>query len=93
MSQRRWMENLVDYNLTLHYHLGKANVVADALSRKKHVALANVVAKSSITMRINREVIKHRLQLCDLFSLVAGLTLINKVREAQKVRRRQTLHW
>jgi hypothetical protein len=26
-----------DYNLEVHYHLGKANVVADALSRKSHV--------------------------------------------------------
>ena len=32
--QRRWMEFLEDYDFTLHYHPGKANVVADALSRK-----------------------------------------------------------
>ncbi|RVX02391.1 RNA-directed DNA polymerase-like [Vitis vinifera] len=29
--QRRWMETLEDYDFALHYHLGKANVVADAL--------------------------------------------------------------
>ena len=34
MRQRRWMEFLEDYDLTLHYHPGKANVVVDALSRK-----------------------------------------------------------
>ena len=34
MRQRRWMEYLEDYDFTLHYHPGKANVVADALSRK-----------------------------------------------------------
>ena len=34
MRQRRWMEFLGDYAFTLHYHPGKANVVADALSRK-----------------------------------------------------------
>ena len=34
MRQRRWMEFLEDYDFTLHYHPGKANVVADALSRK-----------------------------------------------------------
>ena len=33
MRQRRWMEFLKDYDFTLHYHPGKANVVADALSR------------------------------------------------------------
>ena len=34
MRQRRWMEYLEDYDFTLHYHPGKENVVADALSRK-----------------------------------------------------------
>jgi ribonuclease HI len=34
MRQRRWLELVKDYNLEVHYHPGKANVVADALSRK-----------------------------------------------------------
>ena len=34
MRQRRWMEFLEDYDFTLHYHPGKENLVADALSRK-----------------------------------------------------------
>jgi len=39
MRQRRWMEYLKDYDFELLYHPGKANVVADALSRKKmHVS-------------------------------------------------------
>jgi hypothetical protein len=36
MRQRRWLELIKDYNLEVHYHPGKANVVADALSRKNH---------------------------------------------------------
>ena len=36
MRQRRWLELIKDYNLEVHYHLGKANVVADALSCKSH---------------------------------------------------------
>ncbi|WMV49607.1 hypothetical protein MTR67_042992, partial [Solanum verrucosum] len=31
---RRWLELLKDYDVTILYHLGKANVVADALNRK-----------------------------------------------------------
>jgi hypothetical protein len=34
MRQRRWLELIKDYDLEIHYHLGKANVVADTLSRK-----------------------------------------------------------
>src|SRR5438876_11924573 len=36
MRQRRWLEVIKDYNLEVHYHPGKANVVADALSCKRH---------------------------------------------------------
>ena len=32
LRQRRWLELIKDYNLAVHYHPGKANVVADALS-------------------------------------------------------------
>ncbi|GKF68855.1 hypothetical protein Tco_0198534, partial [Tanacetum coccineum] len=35
MRQRRWLELLIDYDCDIRYHTGKANVVADALSRKE----------------------------------------------------------
>ncbi|GJR02054.1 putative reverse transcriptase domain-containing protein [Tanacetum coccineum] len=37
IRQRRWLELLSDYDCEIRYHLGKANVVADALSRKERI--------------------------------------------------------
>ena len=45
MRRRRWMEYLEDYDFTLHYHSGKANIVADALSRKSRGVLASVASR------------------------------------------------
>jgi ribonuclease HI len=44
LRKRRWLELVKDYNLEIHYHPGKANVVADALSRKSY---EKVVPKSA----------------------------------------------
>jgi hypothetical protein len=38
LRQRRWLELIKDYDLGSNYHPGKANVVADALSRRSHVS-------------------------------------------------------
>jgi hypothetical protein len=42
LRQHRWLELIKDYDLEIHYHPGKANLVADALSRKEHVHAAIV---------------------------------------------------
>jgi hypothetical protein len=43
MRQRRWLELIKDYKLEVHYHPGKANVIASALSRKAHCNYLSVV--------------------------------------------------
>jgi hypothetical protein len=43
MHQRRWLELIKDYDLEVHYHPAKTNVVADALSRKAHCNYMPVV--------------------------------------------------
>nr|GFA53125.1 putative reverse transcriptase domain-containing protein [Tanacetum cinerariifolium] len=37
LRQRSWLELLSDYDCDIRYHTGKANVVADALSRKERI--------------------------------------------------------
>ncbi|WVZ63832.1 hypothetical protein U9M48_013430 [Paspalum notatum var. saurae] len=53
MRQRRWLELIKDYDLEIYYHPGKANVVADALSRRAHCNLieGRLVVPKDIELR------------------------------------------
>ncbi|GJS51836.1 putative nucleotidyltransferase, ribonuclease H [Tanacetum coccineum] len=86
MRQRRWLELLKDYDANIQYHPGKANVVADALSRKNSRTLA--------CLKIQPEIIKD-LELMEVELVVRGSegyiaslkiepNLILRIKEAQK---------
>ena len=62
MRQHKWMEHLEDYGFTLHYHPGKANVVADALNRKSRGVLAGVASRE---WQMLKTVGQFRLQYSD----------------------------
>jgi hypothetical protein len=52
MRQRRWLKLIKDYELQVHYHPGKANVIVDTLSRKAHcnyLLAARLTAEESST--------------------------------------------
>ncbi|WMV13709.1 hypothetical protein MTR67_007094 [Solanum verrucosum] len=55
LRQRRWMELLKDYGVTIEYHLDKANVVADALSRKA-VSMGSLVGLSITRRPLAKEI-------------------------------------
>nr|GEV94161.1 retrotransposon protein, putative, Ty3-gypsy subclass [Tanacetum cinerariifolium] len=55
MQQRRWIELFSDYDCEIRYHLGKANVVADALSRKERVKPKRVRAMNMILQSIIKD--------------------------------------
>ena len=85
MRQHRWMEFLEDYDFTLHYHPGKENVVADALSRKSRGALASIASRE---WRMLKTVGQFGLQYNKqtqgtLGSLVATPSLLSRVIESQ----------
>ena len=66
MRQRRWAETLSDYDCEIRYHPGKANVVADALSRKTHV-------KSFLLKSVNIQLdLQLRIHEAQLDSLTGG---------------------
>ena len=85
MRQRGWMEYLEDYDFTLHYYPSKANVVADALSRKSQGVLASATSREWQMIEI---VGQFKLRYSDqaqgtLGSLVAISFLLSRVIEAQ----------
>jgi hypothetical protein len=60
MRQRRWLELIKDYDFEVHYHPGKANVVADALSHKAH---CNCLSAASYNKTLCSEMRKLRLEM------------------------------
>ena len=84
MRQRRWMEFLEDYDFTLHYHPGKANVVAGALSRKSQGVLASIASREWRMLETVRQFgLQYREQAQGtLGSLVAAPSLLSKVIES-----------
>ena len=85
MRQRMWMEFLEDYDFALHYHPGKATVVADVLSRKSQGVLASIASREWWMLETMGQ---FRLQydeqaLGTLGSMMATPSLLSRVTESQ----------
>jgi hypothetical protein len=78
MRQRRWLELIKDYELEVHYHPGKANVVADALSHKAH---CNYIPAIRLT---GEESSTRVLPNLSLFNITLTPTLRAEIIAAQK---------
>jgi len=69
MRQRRWLELIEDYDHEVHYHPGKANVVADALIRKPHYQVVQPLFEDGFNL-MHPEVLCHIQLTCSLESQV-----------------------
>jgi hypothetical protein len=83
LRQRRWLELIKDYDLKIHYHPGRANVVADALSRKSHV---NAIMVSQMPRELCEEF--ERLNL-GFVAYTEGITIEVELTLEQDIRKGQ----
>ena len=86
MRQRRWLELLKDYDAKIQYHPGKANVVADALSRKNSGSIASLITQPYLITEFERMGVELYARGSD--GLIASLSvepnLISRIKMAQK---------
>jgi hypothetical protein len=84
MRQRRWLELIKNYELEIHYHPGKANVVADALS---HKASCHCLTVNTSDITLCQEMEKSNLGMIQhgtLNQLKLESVLLQKIIDAQK---------
>jgi hypothetical protein len=83
LRQRRWLELIKDYDHGINYHPGKANVVADALSRRSHVSQLVVY---SMPFELCEEFDKLNLRIVantEAMEMEVGSSLLQEIRRGQ----------
>jgi hypothetical protein len=84
MRQKRWLELIKDYDLEVHYHPGKANVVADALSHKAHCNHLELEPVSDPLCEEMRRLNLEVVQQGSLYALTAKSNLYDRIVTAQR---------
>ena len=86
LRQRRWLELVKDYDLEIVYHEGKANVVTDALSRKREHANALIFADRLCDemSRMRLEVVTSGYTRVHLSTMIAAPSLFDEIRAKQR---------
>ncbi|WVZ84387.1 hypothetical protein U9M48_031425 [Paspalum notatum var. saurae] len=84
MRQRRWLELIKDYDLEVHYHPGKANVVADALSRKAHCNFIEARPTVRVLCCEIGEIEMPTVLEAELYNLILEPTIKDQIIAAQK---------
>ena len=86
LRQQRWVEYLKDYDFSLQYHPGKANVMANALSRKSHGVLASLalegLKRASTVEGYDQQYYEDR-NVALVYNVTATPSLIQHAKETQ----------
>ena len=86
MRQRKWLELVKDYDCVINYHPGKANVVADALSRKSFSSVSTMVLVQKPLLqdmqRLEIEIVSKGL-VEKLSTMSLQPTLLEKIKQNQ----------
>jgi hypothetical protein len=81
LRQRIWLELIKDYDMGINYHPGKANVVADALSRRSH---ANYLTMKSIPFELCDEFAKIKIIAnTEVIEMEVGSSPLQEIRRCQ----------
>nr|GFC80308.1 putative reverse transcriptase domain-containing protein [Tanacetum cinerariifolium] len=89
MRQRRWLELLSDYDCEIRCHLGKANVVADALSSKEQEPLRVRALVMTISMDLPKQILNVQTEARKLENIknedVGGM-LVENAKNSEAIR-------
>ncbi|XP_073061824.1 uncharacterized protein [Primulina eburnea] len=86
LAARRWLELVKDYDCTISYHPGNANVVADSLSRKSSFLLGSMIQKPLLLdLQRNEITLASPGTLDQLSALVLRSTLIDRILKEQQL--------
>ncbi|XP_062086172.1 uncharacterized protein LOC133792283 [Humulus lupulus] len=83
MRQRRWLELVKDYDCEILYHLGKANVMADALSRRSYGSVSTL---RGIAQPLQNDIKKSGIELISvqLADLMIKSAPMEEIKEKQQ---------
>jgi hypothetical protein len=82
LRQHRWLELIKDYDIEINYHPRKANVVADALSGKKHRSVT-IARRTRLELRQEIRYLNLAMMNETAMAVEVELTLEAEIRKAQ----------